>query len=295
MKDRYLADNTRAVMERYNFTASKRFGQNFIKDRSVLEDIVTASKISKEDIVLEIGPGIGVLTEFLSEAAGRVYAVEVDRGLIPILQETLKDCENVELVNEDIMKTDITALTGGAPFRVVANLPYYITTPIVMSLLESDLNCRSLTVMVQKEVGERMTASPKTKDYGALTLAVGYRTKAAIVRKVPAGCFIPAPKVDSVVVHMDVYEEPPLKAEDEKFLFSVIRGAFNQRRKTLLNALSGHKELGLSREMIKEAIEKAGEKPAVRGEELSLEQFTKLSDILYHLKDRQDVGADVIL
>lgn len=284
MKDRYLADNTRAVMERYNFTASKRFGQNFIKDRSVLEDIVTASGISKEDIVLEIGPGIGVLTEFLAEAAGRVYAVEVDRGLIPVLQDTLKDYKNVELINEDIMKTDIAALTGGESFRVVANLPYYITTPIVMSLLESGLHCRSLTVMVQKEVGERMTASPGTKDYGALTLAVGYRTKAAIVRKVPAGCFIPAPKVDSVVVHMDVFEEPPLKAGDEKLLFTVIRGAFNQRRKTLLNALSGHRELGLSRDIIREAIEKNGEKPAVRGEELSIEQFIRLSDTLRDLK-----------
>ncbi len=295
MKDRYLADNTRAVMERYNFTASKRFGQNFIKDRSVLEDIVTASGISKEDIVLEIGPGIGVLTEFLAEAAGRVYAVEVDRGLIPVLQDTLKDYKNVELINEDIMKTDIAALTGGESFRVVANLPYYITTPIVMSLLESGLHCRSLTVMVQKEVGERMTASPGTKDYGALTLAVGYRTKAAIVRKVPAGCFIPAPKVDSVVVHMDVFEEPPLKAGDEKLLFTVIRGAFNQRRKTLLNALSGHRELGLSRDIIREAIEKNGEKPAVRGEELSIEQFIRLSDTLRDLKHWQDVGADANL
>ena len=276
MKDRYLADNTRAVMERYNFTASKRFGQNFIKDRSVLEDIVTASGISKEDIVLEIGPGIGVLTEFLAEAAGRVYAVEVDRGLIPVLP-------------------DIAALTGGESFRVVANLPYYITTPIVMSLLESGLHCRSLTVMVQKEVGERMTASPGTKDYGALTLAVGYRTKAAIVRKVPAGCFIPAPKVDSVVVHMDVFEEPPLKAGDEKLLFTVIRGAFNQRRKTLLNALSGHRELGLSRDIIREAIEKNGEKPAVRGEELSIEQFIRLSDTLRDLNHQQDVGADANL
>lgn len=284
MKDRYLADNTKAVMERYGFTASKRFGQNFIKDRTVLEDIVTASRISGEDTVVEIGPGIGVLTEFLAEAAARVYAVEVDRNLIPILQETLADCSNVEIVNEDIMKTDIRSLTGGRSFRVVANLPYYITTPIIMSLLESDLPCRSLTVMVQKEVGERMTASPGTKEYGALTLAVKYRTQAYIARKVPAGCFIPAPKVDSVVIHMDVYEEPPRKAEDEKFLFSVIRGAFNQRRKTLLNALSGYKELSLSKDIIKQAIEEAGEKPSVRGEELSLEQFIRLSDLLMKLR-----------
>ncbi|MBO5551780.1 MAG: 16S rRNA (adenine(1518)-N(6)/adenine(1519)-N(6))-dimethyltransferase RsmA [Lachnospiraceae bacterium] len=276
----YLVDNTKAVMNIYGFTASKRFGQNFIRDRSVLEDIVKASGLTGDEDAVEIGPGIGVLTEFLAEAAGKVYAVEVDRKLIPILQDTLSRYDNIEIINQDILKTDLTALTGDRPFRIVANLPYYITTPIIMSLLETRVPCRSLTVMVQKEVGERMTAAPGNKNYGALTLAVEYYTRAEVVRRVPPGCFIPAPKVDSVVVHMDVYDAPPVKVKDERLLFALIRGAFNQRRKTLANALSGYAGLELTREQVIKAIEAAGKKPTVRGEELSLSDFAALADIL---------------
>lgn len=280
MTERSLADNTRAVIDRYGFSASKRFGQNFIKDNRVLEDIVEASCLTKEESVVEIGPGLGALTEVLSEAADQVYAVEVDRKLIPILEETLKGRDNIHIINQDIMKTDVKALTGGRPFRIVANLPYYITTPIIMSLLENRVPCRSITVMVQKEVGERMVAQPGNKDYGALTLAVGYYTKAAIVRKVPSSCFIPAPKVDSVVVHMDVLQKPTVEVEDEELLFSLIRGAFNQRRKTLLNALSGYPALDLDKEVIRKAIADIGEKPTVRGEELSLRRFADLAGAL---------------
>lgn len=280
MTERSLAGNTRAVIDRYGFSASKRFGQNFIKDNRVLEDIVEASCLTKEESVVEIGPGLGALTEVLSEAADQVYAVEVDRKLIPILEETLKGRDNIHIINQDIMKTDVKALTDGRPFRIVANLPYYITTPIIMSLLENRVPCRSITVMVQKEVGERMVAQPGNKDYGALTLAVGYYTKASIVRKVPSSCFIPAPKVDSVVVHMDVLQKPTVEVEDEELLFSLIRGAFNQRRKTLLNALSGYPALDLDKEVIRKAIADIGEKPTVRGEELSLRRFADLAGAL---------------
>ena len=275
-----IAGSTKDIMRRHTVTASKRFGQNFLKEPAVLEDIVKASGVSSEDIVVEIGPGIGALTELLAEKARRVIAVEVDRSLIPVLEETLSHCENVEIINQDIMKTDLSALTDGAPFRVVANLPYYITTPIIMSLLESDLPILSVTVMVQKEVGERMVAPPGNKSYGALTLAVEYRTEARIVRNVGKGCFIPEPSVDSVVVHMDVYRERPVEAKDGKLLFRLIRAAFNQRRKTLVNALSGSPDLGFSKDRIREVLEELGEKPTVRGEELSLSRFAALSDAL---------------
>lgn len=272
--------NTKAVMDKYGVTASKRFGQNFIKDRLILEDIVKASGLKKDELAVEIGPGIGVLTELLSETADKVYAIEIDRKLIPILQETLAGYSNIELINKDIMKTDLAALTGGRPFRIVANLPYYITTPVIMALLTSHIPCLSLTVMVQKEVGERMISDPGNKSYGALTLAVKYHTKARIIREVPASSFIPKPKVDSVVVHMEVRKDPPVEVTDENLLFGLIRGAFNQRRKTLINALSGYSPLGLTKEQIKEAIDKAGFKPTVRGEELSLEEFASLADRL---------------
>ncbi len=275
-----IADKTKTIMNEHGFSASKRFGQNFLKDRSVLEDIVRASGVGKDDIVIEIGPGLGTLTEFLAEACERVYAIEVDKKLIPILKETLDEKENVEIINADVMKVDLSEVSEGRPFRIVANLPYYITTPIIMSILESDLPCQSVTVMVQKEVGERMTARPHSKSYGALTLAVNYYTKAGIVRKVPAGCFVPSPKVDSVVVHMEVYKDRPVKVSDEKLMFELIRGAFNQRRKTLVNALSGYAGLNFDKERIAESIEQIGEKPTVRGEELSLEQFASLADHL---------------
>ncbi len=275
-----IAGDTHSILKKHGFSASKRFGQNFLKDRSVLEDIVRASGISREDTVVEIGPGLGTLTEYLAAAAGWVYAIEVDKKLIPILQENLSELDNVQIINADILKTDLNRITEGKPFRVVANLPYYITTPIIMNLLESDINCRSITVMVQKEVGDRMTAKPRTKEYGALTLAVGYHAKTTIVRKVPAGCFVPAPNVDSVVVHMEIYDEKPVRVKDEKLLFELIRGAFNQRRKTLVNALAGYAGLALSKERILAALEEIGEKATVRGEELSLQRFAELADIL---------------
>ena len=280
MNGGYLVDDTKAVMERYGFTASKRFGQNFIKDRKVLEDIVAASGLRSDEDAVEIGPGIGVLTEFLAGKADRVYAIEVDRKLIPILEETLSPYENVEIINQDVMKTDLAGLTAGRPFRLIANLPYYITTPIIMSLLESRVPCRSMTVMVQKEVGERMTAVPGSKSYGALTLAVNYYTEPSLVRTVRAGSFIPAPKVDSVVVHMELRDTSPVCVSDEALLFSVIRGAFNQRRKTLVNALAGYAGLSFTKEQIAGAVEELGEKPTVRGEELSLEKFARLAEIL---------------
>jgi len=280
MMEGSLAENSKAVLDRYGFSASKRFGQNFIKDRKVLDDIVTASGLKKGETVIEIGPGLGALTEVLCDKADRVYAVEVDKKLIPILEETLKNHDNICIINQDIMKTDVKELTEGRPSRIVANLPYYITTPIIMSLLESRIPVLSITVMVQKEVGERMTAQPGHKDYGALTLAVNYYTRAEIVRKVPSGCFIPAPKVDSVVVHMEVLQNPPVKVKDEKLLFALIRGAFNQRRKTLINALSGYPPLALEKDTIRQAVDCIGEKPTVRGEELSLERFADLAEAL---------------
>ncbi len=277
-----VAENTKRIMTEHGFTASKRFGQNFLKEKAVLEDIVRASCVNKDDIAVEIGPGLGSLTEYLAVAAAQVYAVEVDKKLIPVLEDTLSSYDNVKILNADIMKTDLKEVTGDRAFRVIANLPYYITTPIIMSVLESESACKSMTVMVQKEVGDRMTAAPGSKDYGALTLAVAYRARASVVRRVPAGCFYPAPNVDSVVVHMDIYEEKPERAEDERVLFTVIRGAFHQRRKTLVNALSGYPGLDRSKEEILNAVEAIGEKSTVRGEELSLSQFIRLSDIFTH-------------
>ena len=280
MRPGRLAGNTKAVLGKYGFTASKRFGQNFITDVTVLEDIVKASHLKKNENVLEIGPGLGTLTEYLAEAAAKVYAVEVDKKLIPVLKETLDGYDNVEIINEDIMKVDVNSLMTDSPYRIVANLPYYITTPIIMTLLESHIPCRSITVMVQKEVGERMTAEPCNKSYGALTLAVEYYTAASIVREVPARCFIPEPKVDSVIVHMEVYDKPRVEVTDEGLLFSLIRGAFNQRRKTLVNALYGYSGLDMPKDRIKGAIARINVKPAVRGEELTLTQFALLANEL---------------
>ena len=280
MRSDRLVNNTKSLLKEYGFTASKRFGQNFITDGKVLEDMVGASCLAKGENVLEIGPGFGALTQYLAETADRVFAVEADRKLIPVLQETLSAYDNIEIINEDIMKTDISSLMTEKPFRIIANLPYYITTPVIMSIFESHVPCRSVTVMVQKEVGERMTAGPGDKSYGALSLAVKYYTAARIVRKVPAGSFFPAPKVDSVIVHMDVYGRPGVSVKDEKMMFSLIRGAFNQRRKTLVNALSGYAGLGIPKEKLAEAVGSINEKSTVRGEELSLEQFASLTDFL---------------
>lgn len=276
--------NTIEVLQKYQFTFQKKFGQNFLIDTLVLERIVAAAQITGEDCVLEIGPGIGTMTQYLAERAREVVAVEIDRNLIPVLQDTLSGYDNVTLVNDDILKVDIRKLVeeknGGRPIRVVANLPYYITTPIIMALLEGHVPLKSITVMVQKEVAERMQTGPGTKDYGALSLAVQYYAKPELVANVPPNCFIPRPNVGSAVIHLVRYEEPPVQAEDEKKMFSLIRASFNQRRKTLANGLSNAPELGVTREQVTKVLEELGLSPTVRGEALTLEQFAQLSNRL---------------
>ncbi len=276
--------NTIEVLQKYQFTFQKKFGQNFLIDTSVLERIVSAAQVTKEDCVLEIGPGIGTMTQYLAERAREVVAVEIDRNLIPVLQDTLSGYDNVTLVNDDILKVDIRKLVeeknGGRPIRVVANLPYYITTPIIMALLEGHVPLKSITVMVQKEVAERMQTGPGTKDYGALSLAVQYYAKPELVANVPPNCFIPRPNVGSAVIHLVRYEEPPVQAGDEKKMFSLIRASFNQRRKTLANGLSNAQELGVTREQVTKVLEELGLSPTVRGEALTLEQFAQLSNLL---------------
>ena len=267
------------TIQKHDFRFQKRFGQNFLIDDHVIRKILLAADISKEDTVVEIGPGIGTLTQYLAEAAGRVYAVEIDEKLLPILAETLSSYENVTVINQDILKTDIRELIGDAETcKIVANLPYYITTPIIMALLEGGVPAESITVMVQKEVADRMAAAPGTKDYGALSLAVQYRAKPRIACIAPAGAFLPPPKVDSAVVHLSCYERPPVETKDENMFFSLIRAAFAQRRKTLANALSGAAWLGLSKEQAAAAIEAAALPANVRGERLSLEDFARLTD-----------------
>lgn len=272
------------IIQKYEFAFQKKFGQNFLIDGHVLNKIIAAADITKDDFVLEIGPGIGTMTQYLAEAAGRVMAVEIDRLLIPILRETLQEYDNVEILNEDILKVDIGALVedknGGKPVKVVANLPYYITTPIIMGLLEKHVPVESITVMVQKEVAQRMQAEPGTKDYGALSLAVQYYCEPYIVANVPPNCFIPRPKVGSAVIRLRTHREPPVKTEHEALMFRLIRASFNQRRKTLANGLNNSPELFFSKEEIADAIEKLGVPPTVRGEALTLEQFARLADIL---------------
>ena len=272
------------IIQKYEFAFQKKFGQNFLIDGHVLNKIIAAADITKDDFVLEIGPGIGTMTQYLAEAAGRVMAVEIDRLLIPILRETLQEYDNVEILNEDILKVDIGALVedknGGKPVKVVANLPYYITTPIIMGLLEKHVPVESITVMVQKEVAQRMQVGPGTKDYGALSLAVQYYCEPYIVANVPPNCFIPRPKVGSAVIRLRTHREPPVKTEHEALMFRLIRASFNQRRKTLANGLNNSPELFFSKEEIADAIEKLGVPPTVRGEALTLEQFARLADIL---------------
>lgn len=275
--------NTIAALQKYNFNFQKKYGQNFLIDTHVLDKIIRESKIDKDDFVLEIGPGIGTMTQYLCESAGRVVAVEIDKNLIPILHDTLKEYDNVEIINEDILKLDLMSLIRQngiqKPMKVVANLPYYITTPIIMGLLERHMPIESMTVMVQKEVAERMQAGPGIKDYGALSLAVQYYAKPEVVANVPPNCFIPRPNVGSAVVRMDRYEAPPVQVEEGK-LFAIIRAAFNQRRKTLANSLGNALELGISKERTGEALERMGLPVTVRGEALSLEQFAELSNLL---------------
>lgn len=272
------------IIQKYNFAFQKKFGQNFLIDTHVLDKIIAAAGVTKEDTVLEIGPGIGTMTQRLAEAAGRVFAVEIDTNLIPILQETLGDYGNVTVINEDILKVDIKKLTEeggqGRPVKVVANLPYYITTPIIMGLFESGAPIANITVMVQKEVAERMQVGPGSKDYGALSLAVQYYAEPYIVANVPPNCFIPRPGVGSAVIRLTRYEQPPVQVKDKALMFALIRASFNQRRKTLLNGLTNSQELSFSKEAIAAAIADLGLAPAVRGETLSLEQFARLSDRL---------------
>mgnify|MGYP004510856149 CR=1 FL=1 len=277
------------VLKKHQFTFQKKFGQNFLIDPHVLDKIISAAEITKEDFVLEIGPGIGTMTQYLAEAAREVTAVEIDRNLIPILSETLSAYDNVQIINEDVLKLDLAALAkernGGKPIKVVANLPYYITTPIIMGLFEGGVPIESITVMVQKEVAMRMQAGPGTKDYGALSLAVQYYAEPYLAANVPPNCFMPRPNVGSAVIRLTRYAEPAVKAKDEKLMFALIRASFNQRRKTLQNGLNNSQELSFTKEQIAEAIEKMGLSPSVRGEALTLEQFAKLSDLLAEVKN----------
>ena len=279
-----IPQNTIAVLQKYGFNFQKKFGQNFLIDTRVLERIIDAAEITKDDCVLEIGPGIGTMTQYLAESAREVIAVEIDKMLIPILADTLSEYDNVTVINDDILKVDIGKIVeernGGKPIKVVANLPYYITTPIIMGLFESHVPLKSITIMVQKEVADRMQVGPGTKDYGALSLAVQYYAKPEIVANVPPNCFIPRPNVGSAVIRLTRYDAPPVEVKDEKYMFALVRASFNQRRKTLVNGLSNSSELHLSKERIALALEKMNLPATVRGEALTLEQFAQLSNIL---------------
>ena len=270
------------ILKKYNFNFQKRFGQNFLIDSHILEKIVESAEIMKEDCVLEIGPGIGTMTQYLAESAGQVIAVEIDKSLIPILEDTLSPYDNVTVINEDILKVDIQKLVeeqnAGKPIKVVANLPYYITTPIIMGLFESHVPLDSITIMVQKEVAERMQEKPGSKEYGALSLAVQYYAKPEIVANVPPNCFMPRPNVGSAVIRLTRHEKPPVEVEDEKLMFRIIRASFNQRRKTLANGLNNSPEIHLPKEVIQESIVSLGVPENIRGEALSLEQFAELSN-----------------
>ena len=280
-----IPQNTIEVLQKYNFNFQKKFGQNFLIDTHVLEKIIEESRITKDDFVLEIGPGIGTMTQYLCENAREVAAVEIDKNLIPILADTLSAYDNVEVINDDILKVDINKLAeeknGGKPIKVVANLPYYITTPIIMGLFESHVPIDSITIMVQKEVADRMQEGPGSKEYGALSLAVQYYAKPEIVVNVPPSCFMPQPKVGSAVIRLTRHSEPPVTVKSEKLLFQVIRASFNQRRKTLANGLANYGAFGLPKEELQACIEKLGVPVNIRGEALSLEQFAQLSNIIY--------------
>ena len=282
-----IPQNTIAVLQKYHFNFQKKFGQNFLIDTTVLDRIISSAEITKEDCVLEIGPGIGTMTQYLAERAGSVVAVEIDKALIPILEETLQDYDNVTVINDDILKVDINRLVeeknGGRPIKVVANLPYYITTPIIMGLFESRVPLKSITIMVQKEVADRMQVGPGTKDYGALSLAVQYYASPYIVANVPPNCFMPRPKVGSAVIRLTKYKDAPIKVTNEKLLFQLIRASFNQRRKTLVNGLKNSPELQFSKEQIEQALNTCGLSLNIRGEALTLEQFAQLANAFEEL------------
>lgn len=288
--------NTIEILQKYNFSFQKKFGQNFLIDTHVLDKIIAAADITKEDFVLEIGPGIGTMTQYLAQAAREVTAVEIDKALIPILEDTLRGYDNVTVINEDVLKLDMKALADekneGKPIKVVANLPYYITTPIIMGLFENHVPVESITVMVQKEVADRMQVGPGTKDYGALSLAVQYYSTPYIVANVPPNCFMPRPKVGSAVIRLTRHKNPPVQVEDEKLLFQIIRASFNQRRKTLANGLKNYAELSIPKEVIAKSIEELGRGPGIRGEALSLEEFAMLSNKI-HQRMKQHVDKDI--
>lgn len=288
-KEKHLGNprNTIEILNKYHVVFQKKYGQNFLIDTHVLEKIVKAADINKEDMVLEIGPGIGTLTQYLCEHAGSVTAIEIDKSLIPILQDTLSEYRNVTILNEDVLKVDINQLVeeknGGKPVKVVANLPYYITTPIIMGLFEAHVPVSNITVMVQKEVAERMQAVPGSKDYGALSLAVQYYADAYIAAYVPQNCFMPRPNVGSAVIRLTLHQEKPVQVEDEALLFKLIRASFNQRRKTLVNGLNNSPEINLPKDIITKAVERLGAGANVRGEALTLRQFAELTNIVYEL------------
>lgn len=286
-----IPQNTIAVLQKYNFSFQKKYGQNFLVDTYVLDRIIEESGITEEDFVLEIGPGIGTMTQYLCESAREVTAVEIDKNLIPILNDTLSEYDNVTVINEDILKLDIARLARerneGKPIKVVANLPYYITTPIIMGLFESGVPIDSITVMVQKEVADRMQVGPGTKDYGALSLAVQYYAKPEIVAEVPSNCFMPRPNVGSAVIRLKRHSEPPVQVDDEKLMFRIIRASFNQRRKTLANGLNNSPEIHLPKEMIQESILELGVPVTVRGEALTLQQFAAFSNIIGNKMKKQ--------
>ena len=275
--------NTIEVLKKYNFSFQKKFGQNFLIDTHVLEKIIEESGITKDDCVLEIGPGIGTMTQYLCESAKKVVAVEIDKALLPILEDTLSEYDNVTVINDDILKVDIQKICDeyneGRPIKVVANLPYYITTPIIMGLFESHVPLKSITIMVQKEVADRMQEGPGSKEYGALSLAVQYYAIPEIVANVPPNCFMPRPNVGSAVIRLTRYKEPPVVANDEKYMFALIRASFNQRRKTLANGLTNG-GLGLTRDDVYTALNKMGLSESIRGEAMTLEQFATLSNLL---------------
>ena len=275
--------NTIEIIQKYEFKFQKKFGQNFLIDTHVLDKIIRAANITKDDMIIEIGPGIGTMTQYLANAAGKVIAVEIDKNLIPILEETLGEYDNVRVINEDVLKVDLKKLAdeenGGKPVKVVANLPYYITTPIIMGLFENKVPIDSITVMVQKEVADRMQTGPGSKDYGALSLAVQYYADPYIVANVPPNCFMPRPNVGSAVIRLTRHEKPPVEVKDEQLMFEIIRASFNQRRKTLANGLNNSDKLKFSKEKITEVIEKLGKGASVRGEALTLEEFAKLTNL----------------
>lgn len=276
--------STTEIIQKYQFAFQKKFGQNFLIDGNILDKIIDSADITKQDCVLEIGPGIGTMTQRLAKEAGEVIAVEIDRNLIPILHDTLAAYDNVTIINEDILKVDINRLAqehnGGRPIKVVANLPYYITTPIIMALFEKHVPLQSVTIMVQKEVADRMRVGPGTKDYGALSLAVQYYARPEIITNVPAACFMPRPNVDSTVIRLTRYEKPPVEVRDEERLFAIIRASFNQRRKTLANGLANAGGLGVSRAQVEEALMEMGLPSTTRGETLTLERFAELTNRL---------------